>query len=169
MRELWVLRHAKAAPHTHEDHGRPLAARGRRQCVEVAEHLAAMGSPRPKLVLSSSATRARQTAEGVLPGLGKKATVVVEPALYRADADDVVSILADADDEHGRVMVVGHNPTLLELVMLLLDPEDGAGRAELDRGMPTAALAVVSSRATRWAEFAPGTGRLKSLYVPKAR
>jgi phosphohistidine phosphatase len=168
-RTLWVLRHAKAEPHRPEDHGRRLAARGRRQCAEVAEHLAGLAKGRPKLVLSSSATRALETAEGVVDALGRKARIVVEPKLYRADADDVLDVVREVDDAHDAVMVVGHNPTLLDLVELLLDSSDAAGRAQLSHGLPTAALAVVASDAGRWAELSFGAGRLRSLYVPKAR
>jgi phosphohistidine phosphatase len=169
MRTLWVLRHAKAAPHRPEDHGRRLADRGRHQCAELSEHLAGLAKGRPKLVLSSSAARALETAEGIVDALGRKVRIVVEPKLYRADADDVLGIVREVDDERTAVMVVGHNPTLLDLLERLVDASDTAGHTQLAHGLPTAALAVVAFDTERWAEASFGRGRLQSLYVPKAR
>ena len=42
MKYLWILRHGKAAADgpDGDDHSRPLTGRGRRQTVQVAEHLA---------------------------------------------------------------------------------------------------------------------------------
>jgi phosphohistidine phosphatase len=168
-RSLWVLRHAKAEPHRLEDHGRKLAGRGRRQCTELAEHLAGLAERRPRLVLSSSAARALDTAQGVVGSLGDQAGIEVEPRLYHADADEVFEIVRQVDDEHAAVMVVGHNPTMLELLELLLLDDDSEGKAQLVHGLPTAALGVVTFDADHWADISFGSGRLQSLYVPKAR
>ncbi|HAM03786.1 MAG TPA: phosphohistidine phosphatase [Acidimicrobiaceae bacterium] len=168
MRTLWILRHAKAVPHSPRDHGRRLAARGRRQCEELSARLPDMKGT-PTLVLSSSATRALETAEGVLPGLGPGAEVVVEPGLYQADPDDVIELVRQVDDTRAEVMVVGHNPTLYELVLFLLGSDDARGRKKVERGLGTAALAVVSFEVDHWAQVAPGDGHLEELVVPKAR
>jgi phosphohistidine phosphatase len=169
IRSLWVLRHAKAEPHRLEDHGRKLAGRGRRQCAELAEHLAGLAEGRPQLVLASSAARALETAQGVVGSLGDEARIELQPKLYRADADDVLEIVREVDDAHDAVMVVGHNPTLLDFLELLLDDADAGGKAQLARGLPTAALGVVGCDAAHWAGLTFGTGRLQSLYVPKVR
>ena len=169
MRALWVLRHAKAEPHRPEDQARKLAGRGRRQCAELAEHLQGLAERRPQFVLCSPAARALETAEGVVGSLGAEARIEVDSELYRADADDVLQIVSEVDDAHDPVMVVGHNPTMLDLVERLLDDTDTEGRSALADGMPTAALAVVTFESERWADVCFGTGRLQSLYVPKAR
>ncbi|MHB8329839.1 MAG: SixA phosphatase family protein [Acidimicrobiales bacterium] len=168
MKKLWVLRHAKAAPHSDDDHSRPLAARGRRQCAELATHLDEAGRDRtePQLVLCSSAVRAVETAVLVLAGLGARPGLEAEPGLYLADADLVVDRLRRLDDELVAVMIVGHNPTLHDLIVLLLEPADEVGRRRLDDGFPTAALAVVEVPVDRWAAVAQGTGRLQSWFVP---
>jgi len=168
VRTLWVLRHAKAVPHSPAAYERKLAARGRRQCVELADHLSALKGSKPRLVLTSSAARALQTAEGVIGAL-PGAEIEVERDLYLADPDDVVKLVRLADDAHAHVMVVGHNPTALELLLLLLDPDDAKGRQQLDVGLPTAALARVRFDAKHWGQVSPGQGRLVDLYIPKAR
>lgn len=169
MRTLWVLRHAKAVPHSPaDDYGRHLAARGRRQCAELSERIGAMKRAKPDLVLTSSAARALQTAEavmGALPG----AEMEAERDLYQAEPDGVIDRVRQVDDAHAQLMLVGHNPTVLELLELLLDPDDAKGRERLERGLPTAALALVGFDIDGWAHLGPGGGRLADFYVPKAR
>lgn len=169
-RQLWVLRHAKAGPHTSNDHERPLTGRGRRQCAELAAHLAEGGrlEALPPLVLTSSATRALQTAELVLGALGDEARLEVEKSLYRADPEGVLDLVRALDDELASVMVVGHNPTFEELVWLLVEGDD-PGRELLRGGLSTCALAVVGLDAPSWAAVTPGGGQLLSLYAPTAR
>ena len=168
MRTLWILRHAKAAPQSPRDHGRPLAARGRRQTEELAGHLAGLAE-RPSLVLSSSATRALETAQGLLGALGQGAELVVDPVLYEADADEVIDVVRRTDDDRTDVMVVGHNPTFLDLALLVLEPTDTEGRRKLEGGLPTGALAVTGFDVDRWAKVAAGGGRLVELFIPRSR
>jgi phosphohistidine phosphatase len=170
VKHLWILRHAKAASEgtDGDDHSRPLTARGRRQTAQVAAYMAekvAAGEPVPDLVISSSATRARMTAEPVHAALGDGIPLDVERALYGADPDDIVNRLRLVPDETNSVMVVGHNPTFHELVLLLVSDDD-AGRTRLETGFPTAALAHVVLDVTTWTEVAAGCGRLEELFVP---
>ena len=165
---MWVLRHAKAAAHGPDDHSRPLTGRGRRQATELGEYLARApfaGFPVPELVLCSSARRAVETAELVTAQLAAPVQIAVERGLYTADVDDVVEIVRDNSGEVPSVLVVGHNPTLQALAVLLLE-RDGVGRARLEDRFPTAALAVVSVPVTSWANLSLGTGTLVELRTP---
>jgi phosphohistidine phosphatase len=170
VKHLWILRHAKAASQGTEgdDHSRPLTGRGRRQTTQVAAYMAAKvaaAEPVPDLVISSSATRARMTAEPVHAALGDGVPLDIEPALYGADPDDIVDRLRLIGDDTTSVMVVGHNPTFHELA-LLLDAVDDDGRARLETGFPTAALAHLVLDVTTWTEVVAGCGRLEELFVP---
>jgi len=168
-RVVWVLRHAKASPHGPDDHSRPLGPKGRRQGAELEAFLRASAAelaPVPRLVLSSSALRALETAELVLPALGDDAELVVEPRLYEADADDVVNVVREVPDDVGSVMVVGHNPTLHDLALALVGAQDHQGRARLEEGFPTGALAAVRSPADRWSRLQMGEGDLLAMFTP---
>jgi len=162
VKHVYVLRHAKAVPDDPGgDHARPLAAKGRRQAADLPAAVAAAedaGAKPPAVILTSSAVRARQTAEAVA-GAHPAARLLVEGGLYQADADDIVDRLRLVDEDAAAAMVVGHNPALLDLVLLLLEP---AERAAVDR-FPTAALAVVALPAERWARLGTATGHLIRL------
>jgi phosphohistidine phosphatase len=170
MRYLWILRHGKAASKSSDgdDHSRPLTGRGRRQTTEVAAFLTtqlAAGRPLPDLVLSSSAARARATAEPVHAALGPSVPLDIESALYGADPDDIVTRLRLLPDETTAVMIVGHNPTFHDLALLLLSAGDPDPRARLE-AFPTAALALLALDLPTWSALAPGSGRLQEFFVP---
>ena len=168
MRTVWILRHAKAGPHVPDDHGRPIVARGERQCAALAEQLGVAydKSEMPALALSSTAVRARQTAELVIAGTRAPTALELEDALYETDADAIVDRLRLVDDDLASVMVVGHNPELSELALLVLEEEDAKGRRKLRDGLATCALAVVTFDVKRWSSLSAAGGRLEHLFVP---
>jgi len=89
----------------------------------------------PDLVMVSSARRAMETWEGVAPAF-PSADMEESRALYLATREQ----LAEAVEEGlsaGNVMIVGHNPGLHELALMLA----GAAPSRLD-SFPTAAAAV---------------------------
>lgn len=65
------------------------------------------------------------------------------------------------------LLLVGHNPGLEDLVLMLA--RDGVGDA-LERvrvKFPTSAIAVLAWYGPGWAALAPGTALLTSLIVPR--
>lgn len=166
MRQLLLLRHAKSSwddPRL-PDHARPLNTRGRRSAEAVRGVLSGLGL-RPDLVLVSSARRTLQTLAALEPWDGAPA---VEPldALYLAGADDLLSALRAGGREAGCVMLVGHNPGLHELALLLAGPgSDPAERARLEEAFPTASLAVLSVQAP-WSGLGAGGGVLRQFVRP---
>ena len=165
MKRLFLLRHAKSAwdDPTLRDRDRPLAPRGRKAAKRVARW-AKRNDIRPQLVLCSSAVRARQTLQVVLPGLGKP-TVWVEVTLYAAGAETLLARVRALPEEVDEAMLVGHNPGLMELLLLLAAP--GALRERARENLPTGALAELETDVRRWADVAPGTARLTEFVLPR--
>lgn len=64
------------------------------------------------------------------------------------------------------VLLVGHNPGLQELAVLLSDQPSGPLMAQLAQGLPTAALASFDLPMP-WGELATGTAHLRALYALK--
>ena len=165
MKRVYLLRHAKSSwkDPTLRDRDRPLAGRGRRAGKAIARYLREEGI-HPDLVLCSPALRARETLEGVEPGLGRGA-VRVEPQLYGTGVDELLEVLQGLPDRIESVMLIGHNPTLQELAVAL------AGRSQestqLEVKLPTGALATLAFPVSRWREVAPETGRLEGFVRPR--
>jgi len=154
-RTLYVLRHAKSdwSSAARSDFDRPLAGRGHRALGLLARHVLDADIA-PELVLSSSARRARETAEAVLPD----APITYDDELYGADVMELLARLRRVDPDVASVMVVGHNPGLHDLVEVLTDED-------LDK-FPTGALATLVISAP-WSELQPGRAALSGVVRPR--
>lgn len=143
-RLLALVRHARAesAP-DQADHDRRLTDAGLRAATAAGRWLAAH-LPEPDVVWCSSATRAAQTWAAMAAALSPR-EVVVERDLYLAGAAQVVERVR-ATASPGMV-VVGHNPTLEQVVVAL------TGQL---RGLSPGAVALID----------PTRGRLLELWEP---
>jgi len=159
MRSLYVLRHGKSDwPAGGRDHERPLKQRGRDAARRMGRVLT-LNEQAPDLVLSSSAERARRTAELAREAGEWDAPLEVRSELYEATPGEVVAVVHEAGPEVRRVLVVGHQPTCGALVAIL------TGGA--DPSFPTAALARIDFEGATWSCVEPGRGRLAWLVTPK--
>ena len=71
----------------------------------------------------------------------------------------LMRLLRETSDEHECVMIIGHNPTLEDLVELIT----GAGEI-----MPTAAVAHIELDLDSWRDLGTaGTARLTAVWRPK--
>ena len=118
-RTLVIVRHAKSDwSNELPDRRRPLAERGRRDApvigAWIAEHVGAVD-----LVLCSPATRARQTWELASAALDPRPPVRQDERIYESGPTGVLGVLDELPDDLGTVVLVGHNPTLTELVTVL--------------------------------------------------
>ena len=136
---LVLVRHAKSdwGDHALADHDRPLNDRGRRDAPGMARRLAGTGF-RPDALLSSTAVRARTTAEAFADELG--AAVTLDPELYGAPARTLLA--AAAATRAGSVLIVAHDPGMSVLAGQL----SGDG---IDH-MPTCAVATFHWRTSDW-------------------
>jgi phosphohistidine phosphatase len=162
MKQLLILRHAKAdwADASLDDHERPLNKRGQRDAPEVGALLRAQNIL-PQLILSSTATRAQETATRMAEAAGYDGEITQLASLYHAPPSSYIAALNALSDDFERVMVVGHNPGLEELIYTLTD------QAEM---MPTAALALVSLPIERWSDLTSDTpGEFLSFWRPDPR
>lgn len=163
-RELLLLRHGKSDWGAGlEDFYRPLKDRGKRGAQRVGVWLARQEWI-PDLIISSPAERALVTAEKACKAMGIDASGIrQDKRIYAADVDELLAVLGECQQKSARVMLVGHNPGLEELLLLLTDetvalPEDG-------KLMPTATLARLQVQAD-WPLLQAGCARLLSLTRP---
>jgi phosphohistidine phosphatase len=166
MKTLYVLRHAKSdwGDSSLRDFDRPLNERGRKAAKAVGKEMRKRGIA-PDLVLASPALRAQQTLERVQHGFGERFKVNDEPSIYAAGLQTLAQIVRAAPDQADRVMIVGHNPGLQELVVELAGSGERLEEAK-DR-FPTAALAQIRFDVTRWSDVEPGSGQLAELLEPR--
>jgi phosphohistidine phosphatase len=158
MTTLLVLRHGKAGESDLGDRERELTPRGRRDAKAIAKTIAHRKLS-PERIISSSAARALETAKLVARELDFDGPLESLEELYLAEPERYLSAVARLGGEAERVLLVGHNPGLEQLVEHLT-----GGRVAL----PTAALAVCSLACRSFRELDGSTqGSLLGLFSPQ--
>ena len=169
MLTLLLLRHAKAeAPVRGDDFARDLTDKGERDAREIGEFLLAYHL-KPDVALISTAARTSRTYELVAARIGAAATVFHEDRLYNADEARLVDRLAHVDPPAQCVLIVGHNPGIMDAAVTLAQEGD-LGEIERLRGrFPPCGLAVLGFDAEDWADACASGGRLDALVFPEDR
>ena len=112
--ELWLLRHGEAVPHASKpDADRELTARGERQAIAAGEALARLGVEFAACYTSPK-VRARDTAQLACRVLNVKPEEV-EVLADGFDRDAAEELLLAHEDD-AKVLVVGHEPSLSQVV-----------------------------------------------------
>ena len=168
-RTLVLLRHAKAeTPDDGPDFDRHLAPRGQADADAVGAWLADEDLW-PTLVICSPAVRTRETWHLAAIALtsakpdGTAPEVRYEERLYTGGRTEVFDLLRAVPDEIGTVLVVGHNPTVSDVSMLLRPDPEAAGR----EGLKTAGLAVHRADGS-WSTTEPGSMPLVGEHTARA-
>ncbi len=169
MHRLYLLRHAKSdwSNIRLSDFDRPLNARGRRSADAVGQYLA-QGAYALDLIISSSAQRTRETVARVLEASGLDVPVRFDDGLYLAAPQTLLDILAEvaADAEH--VMLVGHNPGMHALGMMLAGSGDRELLDDLHAKFPTGALLDLDLGGLPVSDIRPGAATVRRFIKPKA-
>jgi phosphohistidine phosphatase len=160
MKTLLIMRHAKSSWDDSglHDHDRPLSKRGKLNAPRMGRLLRELDLV-PDLILTSSARRAHDTAEAVADQSGYEGVIQVEEELYAAPPEAYLETLAAADDRYERILVIGHNPGLEELLEMMSGEQES---------LPTAAIARVDLAVESWQLLADDTrGKLVKVWRPK--
>jgi phosphohistidine phosphatase len=161
LRHLTLLRHAKSSWQESglSDHDRPLSQRGQQDAPVMGRRMLARGT-RPSLIISSTALRARHTAQIIARELGYPGEFLQrEPELYLATPEQIMAVLARQADSFRSIVVCGHNPGLTELANRL------AG-CDIDN-IPTCGMVVIDLNLENWAGIATASGTRQLYDYPK--
>ncbi|WP_330294735.1 SixA phosphatase family protein [Streptomyces sp. NBC_00503] len=166
---LVLLRHAKSAWPDVADHERPLGPRGLRDAPAAGRWLRDAGCL-PALVICSTARRARETWALAAGQLGAEVPVRFDERVYAAEPEDLLEVVSEVPEEVGTLLLVGHNPGLADLAVMLarepLDPAEAGAVERLSEKFPTSAIAVLACPGP-WPELTPGSVRLADFAVPR--
>ncbi len=162
--ELWLLRHGKAERYDGmEDFDRALKKRGKRDAKRIGEWLK-QRNLMPDLVISSPATRAIMTAKLTCEALCLDSQdIKIEKRLYDEGIVRIKSVLGELPSTLEKVMLVGHNPELEDLLAYLVKASD---LPEVDKLFPTATLARLALP-EGWSALTKDCAALLSITYPK--
>jgi phosphohistidine phosphatase len=160
MKTLLIMRHAKSSNKDADitDHERPLNKRGKLAAPRMGRLLKEEGLI-PDIILCSSAKRARLTAEAVADQSGYEGQIKVSTDLYGTGPGAFIRALQSIPDGTNRVLVVGHNPGMDELVEVL---------TRQVKTLPTAAIVQIDLPIDYWKEISETTqGELVYFWKPR--
>ena len=166
MRELLLLRHGKSDwSNDGSDFDRPLNSRGQRDAARIGRWLADQRLL-PDSVFSSPASRAAQTAKLVCANAGiEAADIVWVEGLYLASVGTLLELVRAIPAERRRILLIGHNPGLEDLV------EHLSGTAEQLRRqgklLTTAALALLALK-NDWSQLGRNSAELRQIVRARA-
>ncbi len=160
MRTLLLMRHAKSSHDSEQlsDHDRPLDQRGRLDATRMGRFLIERNIV-PQGFVSSTAVRARETAQLVMKGANQRGEPDLKAELYMAEPLAYVQVLSQLLFDFQRVMLVGHCPGIESTLGHF------TGKA---RHMPTGAIAYIELPLNAWKEITmKSRGELLNLWLPK--
>ena len=165
QRELYIFRHAKSDwdSGASSDFERPLANRGKKDAPVMGKWMKRQNLL-PDYIVSSPAKRAKQTVKAVIKELGVSENKIhFNETIYMASVQTLLQVLAGVPQEAERVMIVGHNPGLDELLLYLVNAPPMTDSGKL---MTTACLALVALPPD-WSHLPKHCGVLTNITRPK--
>ena len=158
-KRLILMRHAKSGwdDPLLQDIERPLNERGRKSATALGGWLKKHNYV-PDTVLSSSATRTRETFEG----LDVTAPTTFKRELYLAPAGVMLEWLRQSGGD--TLLLIGHNPGIAELAETVLDALPDHTRFPF---YPTGATLICDFPITNWADASSASARLVDFIVPR--
>ena len=161
MRTLYLVRHAKAEPHSlsKSDFYRNLMSSGVERARRIADHLHSMMHIDEKtLAITSPANRAAQTADIFCETLHYPVTSLTQNnAIYEAHFMDLLGVINQVPERFERLLLFGHNPGLSALVNYL---------SHADVRLATSNVAIIHfQNDLAFSMVSGGTGQLVDILV----
>lgn len=121
MVELMIMRHAKSdwSDESLQDKDRPLKEKGKTDAKKMGELLKHIGCT-PELIISSTAKRAKQTAQIVAEETEYKSEIKYEDIIYEGHAEDIFGVLSQIRPRTSKILIVAHNPQVEEFLSSVL-------------------------------------------------
>ena len=169
MRRLILFRHAKAEPSEPglEDRARGLIERGRKDAARIGAYMKSHALV-PDRVVISPAARTQETWKITAAAFRPAPGAASADQLYDATPHAIFAVIKDAPVAAHTLMVVGHNPGLHEVALMLIASGDIDAREHLREKLPTAGLVIIDFAFDDWSKLHPQSGRLERFVSPKS-
>lgn len=119
----------------------------------------------PDHIICSPARRTRMTWARIAAEIPTHGEVIFPKTAYSADPATLIGLLRAAPAGVRQAMLVGHNPGLQQLAVLLA--ADRAARDRLSGKLPSGALVILELDIDDWSDIHSGVGRLRDFVTPK--
>jgi len=140
-----------------KDHDRPLSKRGINASKKMGLFLKKKNQI-PDIVISSSAERAKTTAELAIKAGNWNSNFYIDERIYGRSSDFLLQLAKLIDDKHKNICFVGHEPTCSSFISL---------STFHSARFKTASMAKINFSSNSWSEIEFGKGTLDWLTSPK--
>ena len=164
-----LFRHAKADPSEPgmEDRARALTDRGRKDAAKIGAYMATHALVPDRGVISPAA-RTQETWKFMAAAFRPAPGAMTAEQLYDATPHAIFAVIKDAPVAAHTLLVVGHNPGLHEVALMLIASGDIEARERLREKLPTAGLVIIDFAFDDWNKLHPQSGRLERFVSPKS-
>ncbi len=167
MKRLILIRHGDAPRDTqHSDVERTLSRVGEKQAALSGAYLK---SYKIDTILCSPVKRNKQTLRLLQDQTGLTDEIVeFANEIYSNSVEELLSLVNNSSNENETMLIVGHNPSLLELAIMYDYSAEDHWQNELSWGLKPAEILVLEFEdAKRWTEVVRGSGKIKDIFVPQ--
>jgi phosphohistidine phosphatase len=169
MRRLLLFRHAKAerSEPGMQDRARRLMESGQKDAAKVGAY---MGSHAliPDRVIASPSARTLETWKFAAPPLRRAPAATSVEELYNATPHDIFETIKESPAAVHNLLVLGHNPGLHAVALMLIASGDIQARERLREKLPTCGLVIIDFAFDDWKKLHPQSGRLERFVTPKS-
>ena len=160
MKSILLFRHGKSnwKAQYENDHDRPLSKRGVKAAKLMGKYAFQIKQV-PDKIISSTALRAKTTAELAVKFGNWNSVLSLDSDIYHCSTETLQTIIAKQDQNINYVCLVGHEPTF----SFFLNKMTGENLL----GFPTASMAKINLPVNRWREIESGMGLLSWFKRPK--
>ncbi len=169
MRRLLLFRHAKAerAEAGESDRERALNERGSKDASRIGAYMAGHALHPDRVVISPS-LRTQETWKHAKTAFRPQPEAQTVDRLYDAMPKAIFDVIKDTPASARSLLVIGHNPGLHELALMLIASGDTEAREQLREKLPTCGLAIIDFPADDWSKLHPRAGRLERFVTPRS-
>lgn len=169
MRRLLLFRHAKAenSEPGMEDRARVLVERGRRDAGRIGAYMTGHALI-PDRVVMSPAARTQETWKYTSNVMHPAPGAMTKEQLYDATPQAILGVIMATPSNVHSLLIIGHNPSLHELALMLIASGDIDARERLREKLPTAGLIIIDFAYDDWSKLHPESGRLERFVTPKS-
>tara|TARA_B100001540_G_scaffold308511_1_gene323314 strand:+ start:516 stop:1025 length:510 start_codon:yes stop_codon:yes gene_type:complete len=162
---LYLLRHGEANPLNDKgDLERSLTINGEKSLSLLLNNLCNQNIIWD-LAICSVALRARQSL-AILQSSCSKKEVIFSNELYNVSTNDVLTLVKNINDKNEDVLLVGHNPSLRNLA-LMLALDGGEKYKSLAKDFPPGSFISLKTQIKSWSNIQPRIAYIDEFFLPK--
>ena len=160
MKSVILFRHGKSDWNTSygSDHDRPLNGRGIKAAKKMGLYLSNKNQI-PDLVISSTATRAKTTAQLAMESANWTSKFILESGIYGGSPDYLLELIHAQENKYDSLCLVGHEPNFSSFISIATSKDY--------LNFTTANMAKINFDVDSWIKVQFSTGNLEWHQQPK--